>query len=147
MLRLLVCISIAILGLAMAPAQAGAPAVSDFAFVMSDTWFVLPGPSPRDDALLFRRYGVAMRKAAFDAVRSGRTRQIELIGQPGTFYNSMIYTCRKVPDKPDYLTFHLPPTVTPASFKYEDMRPSFRSASSPTPDRAAPSKRAAHERR
>ncbi len=111
------------MALAAASAHARPAFVSDFAFVMPDIWFVLPGTARNDDTLLFRRYSVAMHRAAFDATRSGKADKIDIIGPPGTFYNSMIYTCRKIPDKPDYLTFHLPPTVIPASFKYDDHKP------------------------
>ena len=54
---------------------------------------------------------------------SGKAGPVDIVGPPGTFYNSMIYTCRKVPDKPDYLTFHLPSPISPASFKYDAHRP------------------------
>jgi hypothetical protein len=107
-----------VLGLALSAAHAGPPIVSDFAFVMPETWFLLPGPSRGDEAILFRRYSVVMRKTDYAAVRSGGTSKSQIIGPPGQFYNSMIYTCRKRSDKSDYLTFHLPPQVSPASFKY-----------------------------
>jgi hypothetical protein len=121
MLRLL--FAVAIFGIALTSAHAGSALVSDYAFVMPDTWFLLPGPSPRADALLFRRYSLATPKTSFDAIRSGKTSQVDIVGPPGTFYNSMIYTCRKTLDKPDYLTFHLPSPIAPASFEYDAHRP------------------------
>ncbi|XUM23902.1 hypothetical protein ACRAVF_11940 [Bradyrhizobium oligotrophicum S58] len=114
-------------GLASDYATAGAvPApghVSNVVFVMPDVWFVLPEASRNDDTLLFRRYSVVMARKSFDSLRAGKTARADLIGSAGTLVNAMIYTCRKVPDRPDYLTFHMPPTITPVSFGYEDRRP------------------------
>jgi hypothetical protein len=121
MLRLITAVTV--LSLTVGAAHAGPSVVSDFAFAMPETWFVLPGPSREADAILFRRYSVAMRKTDYAATRSGRTNQIRLMGPAGQLYNSMIYTCRKSSDKPDYLTFHLPPQVSPASFKYDTNQP------------------------
>jgi hypothetical protein len=96
------------------------PIVSDFVFAMPQHWFLLPGNSEDDNKLIFRRFSMAMHKADFDDLRSGRTENINIIGEPGQFYNSMLYFCQRSRMKADFLQFHLPADVTPASFKYGD---------------------------
>lgn len=100
-----------------------APLVSDFAFVMSGQWFLLPNGIGKDRQLQFRRFSVAMHKADFEDVRSGKSSQVQIIGQAGTFYNSMIYTCQGDRKKSDFLTLHFPADVAPASFAFDDWRP------------------------
>jgi hypothetical protein len=109
-------------------ATAGASAesfVSDFAFVMSPQWFLLPGNRENGtrDQLQFRRFSVVVHKADFDSVRSGAKDDVKFIGDVGTFYNSLIYTCQKNAKKSDFLTFHFPVAVSPASFRYDDWKP------------------------
>jgi hypothetical protein len=90
---------------------------------MPEYWYLLPGKSIADNTLLFRRFSVAMHKPDFDLGRSGKIDQIQLIGETGQFYNSMIYTCQRSPQKSDFLTFHFPPDISPASFKYDEWVP------------------------
>lgn len=102
-----------------------APLVSDFAFVMPEQWFLVPGAPHKDGTLQFRRFSVAMDKADFDSVRSGAKNRVQIIGQAGTFYNSMIYTCQRDTKKSDFLTFHFPSEISPASFQYSDAKPNL----------------------
>jgi hypothetical protein len=118
--------SMAALAVAMIASTASVeaePFVSDFAFVMSTQWFLLPGPPDKDRQLQFRRFSVALHKADFDAVRSGTTSRVQIIGEAGTFYNSMIYTCQGDRGKSDFLTLHFPANVAPASFAFGEWRP------------------------
>jgi hypothetical protein len=103
--------------------QDSPPAISNFAFVMPEQWFVLPGSPAKPGTLQFRRFSVAMHKADFDSVRSGATDKVQIIGAAGTFYNSMIYTCQSDARKSDFLTFHFPADASPASFGYSDWKP------------------------
>jgi hypothetical protein len=64
-----------------------------------------------------------MPKEDFDEVRSGRRSRVRLMGQTGTFYNSIIYTCQSDGKKSDFLTFHFPADISPASFKYDEWKP------------------------
>ena len=97
--------------------------VSDYVFVMPRQWFLLPASLGKDNQLQFRRYSVALHKDDFDAVKSGTKNQVQIIGQAGTFYNSMIFTCQGNKKKSDFLTFHFPADISPASFKYDEWKP------------------------
>jgi hypothetical protein len=105
--------------------KAAEPLVSDYAFVMPEYWFVIPGKAVADHVLLFRRYSVAMHKADFDLGKSGKVDRIQIIGNPGQFYNSMIYNCQRHSQTSDFLTLHMPPEISPASFKYDEWIPNM----------------------
>jgi hypothetical protein len=96
------------------------PIVANFVFAMPQVWFLLPSKSTSDNSLIFRRFSVAMHKVDFDDLRSDRTESVKIIGEAGQFYNSMLYFCQRSNMKADFVQFHLPADVTPASFKYDD---------------------------
>jgi hypothetical protein len=97
--------------------------VSDSAFVMPREWFVWPGSQKDDREIAFRRFSVAVHKNDLDSLMLGAKKDIQFIGDVGTFFNSVIFTCHKDKSKSDFLTFHIPPDVSPASFKYDEWRP------------------------
>lgn len=94
--------------------------VSDFVFLMPPEWIIIPSSAVHNDNLQFRRFSVAIQNADYEGVKTGTSPRMQLIGPPGTFFNSIIFNCAHDPDRRDFLTFHLPDEVGPTSFKRDD---------------------------
>jgi hypothetical protein len=97
--------------------------VTNFFFAMPSYWIVIPEKSDYGGQLLFRRYSVALRRQAIEDAKSGNSKQLQIIGAPGMFYNTMIYNCQRDQRKSDFLTFHIPDELSPSSFRRDERVP------------------------
>jgi hypothetical protein len=123
----MIAVTIASIASAQTVVAKDAAKVGEYAFIMPSDWVLLPerARSQRgtNEAILFRRFSVATHLSDFKRLRSGETDEVQLIGQTGTFYNSMIFNC--VRKKVDYLTLHLPSAVSVSSFESDGWKSSM----------------------
>ena len=94
--------------------------LNNFAFVMPSFWLFSRTNSIVDGNLLFRRYSVITEKQNLRDIDSGATDRLEIISEPGSLTNSMIFTCHRRKQITDHLTVHLPEHADARSFKHDE---------------------------